>query len=264
MEVIMLALGYISGIFMGVVLGLLGGGGSILTVPIITYLFSIPATVATSYSLFIVGVSAAIGASSYVKKGLIEYKVGGIFAVSAFLSIYLVRQILLPSIPDTFEIFNIFEFSKDNLVMLVFSIVMLGASFAMIRGKKDSANAKPKKLILFILQGLFVGAVTGFVGAGGGFLIIPGLVFLAGLEMKKAVGTSLFVISINSLFGFSSDLISGTAIDWVFLLKFTGVGILGVFIGTYLSNKISNKKLKPLFGWFVLVAGISIIIKEIL
>jgi len=141
---------------------------------------------------------------------------------------------------------------------------MFGASFTMIRGKNNSSNTKPRQLFLLILQGLFVGSVTGFVGAGGGFLIIPGLVFLAGLEMKKAVGTSLLVISINSLFGFFSDIISGTIIDWVFLLKFTGVGILGVFIGTYISNKISNQKLRPLFGWFVLVAGISIIIKEII
>ncbi len=260
----MLALGYISGVFMGVVLGLLGGGGSILTVPIVTYLFSIPATVATSYSLFIVGISAVIGSINYVKKGLIEYKISAIFAASAFISIFSVRQMLLPSIPNTLEIFNLIELSKDNLVMLVFSIVMFGASFTMIRGKNNSSNTKPRQLFLLILQGLFVGSVTGFVGAGGGFLIIPGLVFLAGLEMKKAVGTSLLVISINSLFGFFSDIISGTIIDWVFLLKFTGVGILGVFIGTYISNKISNQKLRPLFGWFVLVAGISIIIKEII
>ena len=261
----MIILGYISGIIMGIVLGLLGGGGSILTVPIITYLFSIPPTLATSYSLFIVGISAAIGASSYVKKGLIEYKVGSYFAISAFFSIYLVRQVLLPIIPYIIDIFNLFILSKDNLVMLVFSIVMLGASISMIRGRKESDDTKkPVQIILLILQGLFVGSITGFVGAGGGFLIIPGLVFLAGLKMKRAVGTSLLVISINSLFGFSSDLINGTIVDWNLLLKFTLVGIIGVFIGTFISNKISNQKLKPLFGWFVLIAGTFIIFKETL
>ena len=133
----------------------------------------------------------------------------------------------------------------------------------MIRGKKDSSGTKSKNTSLLILQGLFVGAVTGFVGAGGGFLIIPGLISLAGLEMKKAVGTSLLIISINSLFGFSSDLLAGAVIDWSLLLKFTGFGIIGVFIGTYISNKISSEKLKPLFGWFVLIAGIFIIVKEL-
>ena len=147
--------------------------------------------------------------------------------------------------------------------MLVFSIVMLGASLSMIRGRKETSEIKPKKVIYLILQGLFVGSITGFVGAGGGFLIIPGLVFLAGLDMKKAVGTSLLVISINSLFGFSSDLLNGAIVDWSFLLKFAGLGIVGVFIGTYISTKVSNQKLKPLFGWFVFMAGVSIIVKEI-
>jgi uncharacterized protein len=259
-----LILGYISGIFMGIVLGLLGGGGSILTVPIMTYIFKVPATIATSYSLFIVGVSAAMGAISYIKKDLIDYKVGAYFAISAFFSIYLVRQILLPNIPEVIDVFQVFQLSKDNLIMLVFSIVMLGASFSMIKGRKESNETKPRKNILLIFQGLFVGAVTGFVGAGGGFLIIPGLVFLAGLDMKQAVGTSLLVVSINSLFGFSSDLINGTLVDGVFLFKFTGLGVLGVFLGTVISTKISNQKLKPLFGWFVLVAGVSIIFKEVL
>jgi uncharacterized protein len=262
----MLIVGYMSGIFMGIVLGLLGGGGSILTVPIMSYLFAIPATLATSYSLFIVGFSAAMGAISYIKKDLVEYKVGAFFASSAFITIYLVRQILLPTIPDLISISGLFSLSKDNLVMLVFSIVMLAASFSMIRGRKVSTNGdddKPRKNIYLIIQGLFVGAVTGFVGAGGGFLIIPGLVFLVRLEMKKAVGTSLLIISINSLFGFLSDLLNGTAMNWNFLLSFSGLGILGVFIGTFLSNKISNQKLKPLFGWFVLIAGLSILIKEL-
>ncbi len=276
----MTIVGYFLGIFMGMVLGLLGGGGSILTVPIVTYLFLIPASSATSYSLFIVGVSAIFGMANYQKRKLIDYRVAIFFATSAFISIYLVRQILLPSIPSTINFFEAFELKKDSLVMLVFSTVMLAASFSMLRGQKktfskdqDPLSEEKKKILavsffqksdlLLILQGLFVGALTGFVGAGGGFLIIPGLVFLAKLPMKRAVGTSLLIVSINSLIGFTGDLLNGFQVDWSFLLSFTGLGVLGVFIGAYFSGKMDSQKLKPLFGYFVLIAGTFIIIKEV-
>jgi len=256
-------IGYFFGILMGLVLGLLGGGGSILTVPIITYLFKVPALQATSYSLFIVGVSALFGASRYMKQGLIDYRTGLFFSLPAFLSIYFVRQILLGYIPYELNIFGLISLNKNNLIMIVFAVVMLVASVSMIKGRKDSEESIGKPVIFLILQGAFVGCVTGFVGAGGGFIIIPGLVLFAGLKMKKAVGTSLLIISINSLFGFSSDILGGANINWPFLLKFTGVGIIGVFLGTYFSQKVSNKRLKPLFGWMVLAAGSLILLKEL-
>lgn len=248
---------------MGMVLGLLGGGGSILTVPIMVYLFLIPASLATTYSLFIVGVSAIIGVIRYQKKKMIEFKIAAVFAIPAFISIYVVRRMILPIIPNSMTFFDLFSFTKDNLIMMIFSIVMLGASYSMIKGRNDNENLKVQNIPLLIIQGLFVGSVTGFVGAGGGFLIIPGLVLFARLEMKRAVGTSLLIVSMNSLLGFSSDLLGQVQVDWIFLISFTSLGIIGVLIGSQLSHKISNEKLKPLFGWFVLFAGITIILKEI-
>jgi uncharacterized membrane protein YfcA len=228
-----------------------------------TYIFKIDPVLATSYSLFVVGAAAAIGAFKNIKKSLVDFKVGGTFAIPAFISIYIMRQHLMPLIPNELSL-GLISLTKDSLVMSVFAVVMLAASISMIRGRKESNSDQTEQNIsLLMLQGLFVGCMTGFVGAGGGFLIIPGLVLFARMPMKKAVGTSLMIISINSLFGFSSDLIGGVNLDWFVLLVFTLMGAIGVLIGSYCSDRVSGAKLKPVFGWFVLIAGSLILLKEL-
>ena len=264
MEIIEI-LGYIGALLIGLVLGLIGGGGSILTVPILVYALALNPVVATAYSLFVVGATSLVGAVKNMMKGMVDFKTAIIFAIPAFIAVYLTRAFLIPAIPE--ELFTVGDFmvTKNLAIMLFFAIIMLLASVSMIRNKRKETDEDAEityNYPLIIVEGLVVGTITGIVGAGGGFLIIPALVLLAKLPMKKAVATSLFIIAIKSLIGFLGD-VQNLEIDWPFLLIFTGISIVGIFIGIWLNKFIDGKKLKKAFGWFVLVMGIYIIYKEI-
>jgi uncharacterized membrane protein YfcA len=328
--------GYIAAVVIGFTLGLIGGGGSILTVPVLVYLLHINPVLATAYSLFVVGVSSTVGAFNYMKKGLLNYKTAIIFAVPSFIAVFLtrkflvpaipeqlfsigqldittevlfilililamifvsllslnkifqgnkkhiktfllvtpaaimvflVRQFLIPRIPDNLIVIGDFTLSRGTGIMLFFALIMLLAGLSMIRKKKSSEDDKEPTGIIYnypmiVVEGATIGTITGIVGAGGGFLIIPALVLLARLPMKMAIGTSLLIIAVKSLAGFLGDL-SNQSIDWVFLLSFTGLAIIGIFIGTYSSRFIDNQKLKKGFGWFVLIMSVYIILKEL-
>jgi uncharacterized membrane protein YfcA len=258
-------LGYIGALIIGIVLGLIGGGGSILTVPILVYLLVINPVTATAYSLFVVGVSAAFGAIQNIKKGLVDFKTAFVFAVPAFIAVYSTRKYVVQAIPDEIFSFGNFILTKDIAIMVFFAIIMLLASVSMIRTRKETAQIPEVVKFnypLITIEGFVVGILTGLVGAGGGFLIIPALVLLAKLPMKKAVATSLLIIAVKSLIGFIGD-IENLDIDWKFLLSFTAISVVGIFIGSYLSNFINGKKLKKGFGYFVLIMGIYIIFKEL-
>lgn len=260
-------IGYIASIFMGLSLGMIGGGGSILTVPILVYLFGTNPITATAYSLFIVGSTALVGGIFYFKKGEVDLKTGFIFAVPSFIGVYLTRAYVVPALPDPVFSLGSFVFSKPLLIMLVFAILMVAASVSMIKTKKSEvskAELSPMAKILLIgLEGLIVGGVTGFVGAGGGFLIIPALVVLVGMPMKIAVGTSLFIIAAKSLIGFMGDLQHHAEINWPLITTITGIAIIGLFLGMYLSKKVSEKGLKKGFGYFVLLMGTFILIDQL-
>ncbi len=259
--------GYLASVFIGIALGLIGGGGSILTVPVLVYLFSIDAVLATAYSLFIVGTTSVVGSFSYFKKGLVNIKTAVVFGIPSIAAVFLTRAFIVPSIPQ--EVFSIgnFTVTKSILLMLLFAVLMIFASYSMIKKDKLATEETPQQqqfnYPLILVEGTVVGILTGLVGAGGGFLIIPALVVLSKLPMKEAVGTSLVIIAAKSLIGFFGE--SGeTAIDYIFLVKVTAFAIIGIFIGMALSKKIDGSKLKPVFGWFVLVMGIYIIVKETL
>lgn len=244
-------------------MGIIGGGGSVLTIPILVYLLGITPVLATAYSLFIVGATAIVGAISYARDKMISFKTALVFGVPSIIAVFLTRKMLIPALPE-----NIFGLlSKDALIMLVFSLLMLGASVSMIRGRKGKQENSLDNLHFnyprIIFQGFLVGFYTGFVGAGGGFLIIPVLVLLVGLPMKAAIGTSLLIISGKSLIGFLGD-IGQQEMDWFFLISFTALSILGIFIGSFVAKKIDNKMLKPIFGYFVLLMAIYIMIKELI
>lgn len=259
-------LGYISMLFVGVTLGLIGGGGAILTVPIMVYLFKMPAVLATSYSLFIVGVSSLFGVLRYHRENLVDYPTAINFALPSFIGTYLARRILMPKLPILIFQIGDAAFGKDQLVMTVFALVMLGASISMIRGGKISDASVVKQTRNWWLigaMGLGVGFVAGFVGAGGGFLIIPVLVVLAGMAMPAAVGTSLLIISANSLFGFSGDILAATEMDWSFLSVTTGIALAGIYGGSYAAQFVPPSKLKLAFGWFVLLMGIYIMFGQV-
>jgi uncharacterized membrane protein YfcA len=258
-------LGYFGALIIGVVLGLIGGGGSILTVPILVYLLFINPVTATAYSLFVVGVSAVFGAIQNIRKGLVDFRTAIVFAIPAFIAVYVTRRYLVPAIPLEIVTLGNFTLTKDIAIMVFFAIIMLLASISIIIKRKETTQTSKNVKFnypLITLEGFVDGTITGLVGAGGGFLIIPALVLLAKLPMKKAVATSLLIIAIKSLIGFIGD-VENLEIDWMFLLSFTALSVIGIFIGSYLSNFIDGKKLKKGFGYFVLIMGIYIIYKEL-
>lgn len=258
--------GYIASVFIGISLGLIGGGGSILTVPVLVYLFGIDAFLATEYSLFIVGISSLAGSFSYFKKGLVDFKTAFIFGVPSIVFILLTRNYLLPLIPDEVFTFGSFIVTKDIFLLLLFAGLMITASYKMIQKsvelKIEIIPSQNNNTPLAVAEGSVVGILTGLVGAGGGFMIIPALVNLLKTPMKTAIGTSLVIISLNSLIGFFSSM-NHVKIEWNLLSTITAIAIVGIIIGSQLSKKIDGKKLKPAFGWFILVMGIYIIIKEL-
>lgn len=256
---------YLAAILIGISLGLIGSGGSILTVPVLVYILGIDPVNATGYSLFIVGTTSFIGAIFYFRKGLINFKAATVFAIPALISVFLTRYYLVPAIPN--ELFNVGEFlvTKQIFIMLFFAILMLLAAISMIkiRSEEELETELDFNFPMIIVEGAIVGVLTGLVGAGGGFLIIPALVILAKIPMKMAVGTSLVIIAVKSLIGFLGDVGANTELDWNILALFSVLSILGIFIGSFLSKFVSSKKLKPAFGWFVLIMAVYIIIKEI-
>lgn len=267
-DLIMYIAGYLASILIGLSLGLIGGGGSILTVPVLVYLFGIDPILGTAYSLFIVGVTSVIGSISYSRHSLVDVRTAIIFGLPSIVAVFLTRAYLVPAIPQ--EVLRLGDLIIDRgmMLMLLFAILMLVASIGMIRPTTKSPKSPQSALThrkypytLILIEGLVVGSLTGLVGAGGGFLIIPALVILGRLPMKQAIGTSLVIISAKSLLGFLGQ--SGLRdLDWGFLLSVTAFAILGIFLGMKLSHRIDGARLKPAFGWFVFVMGIYIILKE--
>ena len=257
--------GYSASIFIGVALGLIGGGGSILTVPVLVYLFSIDAVLATAYSLFIVGTTSVVGSISYFKNGLVSVRTAVVFGIPSIAAVFLTRALIVPAIPN--EVFTVGDFivTKSILLMILFAVLMIAASYSMIRKAKtpQEITDEPQRFNypLILAEGAVVGVLTGLVGAGGGFLIIPALVVLSKLPLKEAVGTSLVIIAAKSLIGFLGES-SETEIDWLFLMKVSAFAVVGIFVGMALSKKINGDRLKPTFGWFVLAMGVYIIVKE--
>jgi len=259
-------LGYIASFFMGITLGLMGGGGSILTVPIMVYLFGLSPTVATGHSLFVVGLTALAGSAMYIRKGEVDFKTGLSFAIPSVIGVNITRGMIIPRIPEVLFNLHGFALTKEGLVMVTFATLMIAASYSMIKTKPEQKpqGAKPwVRTMLMAFEGLIVGCVAGFVGAGGGFLIIPVLVLWAGLSMRIAIGTSLMIIALQSLLGFSGDLARGMAVDWTLLTIVATIAAVGIVVGSAVANKINERKLKTAFGWFVLLMGTTILIEQL-
>jgi len=260
--------GYIGAILTGLILGIIGGGGSILTVPILVYLFQLDAVLATAYSLFIVGLTSLVGSVSHIKLGNIHWKTALAFGIPSICSVFFTRLVIVPHIPNPIFAIGSVVVSKQMGLLVLFAIIMILASYSMIKPskKKDETSLNDFKFSfpLIFSEGLIEGLITGLVGVGGGFLIIPILVLSAKLPMKKAVGTSLLIIATKSLIGFIGDLNGDKLIDWQFLSIYSSLAIAGILLGSFLSKKLAAEKLKPAFGWFVLTTGIYIILKELL
>ncbi|MBL7784640.1 MAG: sulfite exporter TauE/SafE family protein [Chitinophagales bacterium] len=264
-------IGYLCSMLIGLSLGLIGSGGSILTVPVLVYLFGVSAVTATAYSLFIVGLTSAIGSINYFRNGLVNLRIALVFGLPSIVAVFMTRAYLVPAIPDTLFSLNGLVITKGILLLVLFALLMIAASYSMIKPSKTNTNSSTSALAtdtanlnypMIIAEGLIVGTLTGLVGAGGGFLIIPALVLLSKLDMKQAVGTSLVIIALKSLIGFLGES-NETGVNWGLLLSVSVFAIVGIFVGATLAKRVDGNKLKPAFGWFVLVMGIYIIVKEL-
>lgn len=261
-------IGYVLAILIGISLGLVGSGGSILTLPILVYLMGVEPVLATAYSLFIVGVTSFVGGIKNAFLRRIDFRSVIIFGLPSVLAVYFSRAFLLPLIPDVLFRIDSLVFTKSMGLMVLFAIVMILASVSMLSPKKKYQENEDTEIRynypMILSEGIVVGVLTGLVGAGGGFLVIPALVLLAKMPIKLAIGTSLFIIAIKSILGFIGDLQNySEIIDWKLLLIFSFLSVLGIFVGVFLSRKIDGTRLKSIFGWFVLVMGGYIFIKEL-
>lgn len=258
--------GYISALAIGISLGLIGGGGSILAVPVLAYLFSIDEKAATAYSLFIVGASSLVGGIKQHMKGYVDWLTAIVFGIPSIIGVTMVRYFVIPILPEVFFTVGDFEFTRRMGMFGFFAVLMIPAGISMLKKRKAIVVNKDVKIKfnypLIILEGLVVGAITGMIGAGGGFLIIPALVLLAKVEMKVAVGTSLMIIALKSILGFFLGDALTMTIDWSFLMVFTGLSFVGIFIGSYLGNFIDGDKLKKGFGYFIFAMAIFIFYME--
>lgn len=246
-------------LLIGLSLGVIGGGGSILAVPILVYVLGLDAKTAIAMSLAIVGIVSLIGVIPHGKQGNVNLQTAVSFTPPAMLGAFLgARLAALPFITDTIQLVS-------------FAVMMLVASYFMIRKPQeipsDHVRLFPQKhqsrypWLAIILEGLGVGILTGFVGVGGGFAIIPALVLLGKIPMKQAIGTSLLIISFKSATGFIGYL-NQVNINWNLMFTFTTVAIIGVIWGTSLSRKIQGAKLQQLFGYFLIVVAIFILVKR--
>lgn len=257
---------YLLALLIGLVLGLVGSGGSIVTMPVLVYTFGMTPVEATTYSLFIVGTAALAGAIQQTVKRNVHFQSTFYFGVSSIFTVLLVRRFVLHALPDVLFTVGHTQVSRDRVLMVFFAALMLVAVRSMWRKENSDTtdiDTQPNRLRLS-LYGIGVGVITGLVGAGGGFLIVPALVLYAGLPIKKAIGTSLSIIAINSFSGFLSDASYRQGIDWVFLLEFTGLAVVGIFIGAALNKRIHASNLKRVFAVFVALMAVYILMREFL
>ena len=257
--------GYLSLFLVGLSLGALGSGGSILSVPILVYLFSMDAVLASGYSLFVVGSSSTLGAFFKYKEQRLSLRVALLFGVPSIISIFCSRKWLVPLVPDMIYASASFQLRKSSFLLALFALLMILAAIMMISGKNATIskleNIRFRQSYLVAL-GLVTGCISGFAGIGGGFLIIPVLVSLTSLPLHAAIGTALLIIAGNSFIGFAGD-ITNYAIDWSFLFRITGLAMAGLFLGVRFTRFIPAQKLGQIFGWFILFAGGVILLREL-
>jgi len=253
--------GYLASVLVGITLGLLGGGGSILTIPILVYLFQLEIVTATAYSLFMVGATSLMGVVAKYRTGTIHFTSVLLFGIPSLAAVFITRIWVVPAIPEVL-FGSFFPITKRLFLLGLFSILMITTAISMLMKKADHLPSQSQANFPTMSSlGIVIGFLTGLVGAGGGFLIVPALMMFARVSLPVAAGTSLFIIGINSSLGFIGDVINRT-IHWPLLLTLTGLAIGGVFVGNILANKIQNHHLRKLFGWFILSMGCWILAKE--
>ena len=249
---------YVIAVLIGTTLGLIGAGGAIVAVPVFVYLYNIPPTLASGYALFVVAVASAVASAQYMRQRLVDGRAVAAFGSTTLVSIAITRSLALPMIPDV-----VVGLERDTLLMLAFAMVLLFAAYGMLRKTPKPETEAPAHMGRLAAYGTVIGVISGILGVGGGFLMTPALVLWAGLDMKRAVATSLVLISANSAIGVAADLTGGVDYDWTFVTTFTVMTTVGIVLGTLLSKRIDGQRLKKGFGWFILAIGIAVTIREL-
>ena len=253
--------GYCLSVFIGFSLGLIGGGGSILTIPVLVFFFKIDPALATTYSLFIVGLTAISGSIDHYRTHQVDHKTVILFGIPSVIVLFIMRRWVLALIPITIFHFGTLVLTKSLFIMIVFSVIMLIAGGTMIRKNSYAPSTEKQSFTRLIIQGCITGAITGFIGIGGGFIIVPSLVLFAGLPVKKAIGTSLCIITVNCLVGLLGNPEAAASLDYFFLSTFATFAIIGILAGTWAIRFVPDKKLKPVFGWIILALRVIIFIR---
>jgi len=255
--------GFALTVVIGLLVGLFGGGGSILTVPVLVYLFAVPAAGATTYSLALVSITSLVAAVPSVRQKKIAYQKTLQFGIPSLIALYTVRAYVLPAIPLHFDLWGC-SMEKNTFTMLFFSALMLASGIFMIRKKKNNTECPDCRYNPFVLMGagLLEGLITGIVGAGGGFIIVPVLMVFGKLSLKQAVANSLVIIGVKSFIGFlgSPDL---SGLDLFFLAKIVLIASVGMYLGIKLNKKLDSQQLKPVFGYFIILMGVAVLLKEL-
>ena len=257
--------GFVLAFFIGMLMGLIGAGGSILTSALLIYIFGISPILSVSYTMITVCIISLAGSIQYYKRGLVDLKTGLIVGIPALITVYIMRKFVMPAIPKIIFRYHHFIFTKSLLITLIFAVLMIVISYSMIYSPKQVLEKKEEPvnpLVLYAL-GIAVAILTGFAGVGGGFIILPALVFFANMDVKKAVGTSLFIITINTTVGFLGDFSTGLSYNWNFLLKYIGITLAGMILSNQFSKKTNGSVLKKIFGLAILIIGCWIIVEEL-
>ncbi|PHR20658.1 MAG: permease [Fluviicola sp.] len=262
----MIALGAFISLLIGIVLGLVGGGGSILTVPMVHYLFGTSMLLATTYSLIVVSVASGVGTIQRLKSKQIDFKQGLIFVLPSMTVAFIIRRFVLPAIPESFELMGI-QMSLEIIIAILLITVMLFTAIKTLISKRIPSS-DPATVLSILLFGMLTGLLSGFIGAGGGFIIVPILIRL-GMDIRKAVGTSMFIISIQSAVALSGDLfnpkiVAEGGIDWELVSIITLLTVGGVLLGSYLQRYFSGKLLKRVFSLILIVVALGILFQKLI
>lgn len=260
-------LAYVCAILIGLSLGILGAGGAVLTIPVFVYLLKIPVEDAITCSLFVVCLSSLSATLRNMTNRQIDWKAVGFFGLPSVLSVWIFRSLVLPEIPDPVLAWRTFTLSKSSSLLLLFSILMLASAYKMLRSNTpqiEGPSPKTHSWFNFILNGLFVGAITGLLGAGGGFLIVPALVIFMGLDFKRAAASSLCIIFFNTSIGLFAKVDVLASLPWNLLIVFTGITVLTSFWGVYLSSRLDTARLKSAFGYLLIFVSLLMLGMEFL
>ena len=264
----MYAVGIVLSLLIGAVLGLVGGGGSILTVPLVHYFFGESMFLATSYSLFVVAVASGMGVLQRLGKNVVDFKKGVIFVIPSMLTAFGIRAFIMPMFPISFSLIE-WEFSRDIVITILLVIVMFYVGFrTLFSAKLPSTSANTTSVVVIVLFGVLTGVLSGFIGAGGGFIIVP-ILLRMGMNMKRAVGTSLFIIMVQSAVALLGDfstkeIMEEGGVNWPILLSITAATVAGVYFGSSFQNKMTGTGLRKIFSLLILLVAIGLVFKLVL